>query len=52
VTSPFLHARFEPRLYERVLRAAEAEHVSLSAFLRMAVEAGGRRASGAVGRGP
>jgi hypothetical protein len=38
VASPFLHARFEPKLYERVLRAADAEHVSLSAFLRMAVE--------------
>jgi hypothetical protein len=37
VASPFLHARFEPKLYERVLGAAEAEGVSLSAFLRMAV---------------
>ncbi len=37
MASPILYARFEPRLYERVLQAAEAEGLALSAFLRMAV---------------
>ena len=37
MASPTLYARFEPRLYERVLQAAEVEGVSLSAFLRLAV---------------
>jgi hypothetical protein len=33
-----VHARLEPRLYQRVLAAAEAEGLSLSALLREAVE--------------
>jgi hypothetical protein len=36
VASPFLHARFEPRLHERVLEAAEAESVTVSKWLRLA----------------
>lgn len=39
MASPFLHARFEPRLYERVMAAVRAEGSSLSEFLRAAVEA-------------
>jgi hypothetical protein len=37
VASPTLYARFEPKLYERVVAAAEAEGLSLSAFLRETV---------------
>ena len=36
MASPFLHARFEPRLYERVLQAAGAEGLSVSGWLRRA----------------
>src|SRR6266498_2779354 len=39
VASPFVHARFEPRLYERVLQAAAAQGVTVSGFVREAVEA-------------
>ena len=36
MASPFLHARFEPRLYERVLQAAADEGLSVSGWLRRA----------------
>jgi hypothetical protein len=39
LASPYLHARFDPGLHERVLQAAETEGLSLSALLREAVEA-------------
>src|SRR6266508_3136962 len=51
VASPFVHARFEPRLYERVLQAAAAQGVTVSGFVREAVEAQLGRLSAFEARG-